>query len=64
MFLDGDAVMACLVPAERAQGSTVVTIEGLSEDQGLAGTREPPFFADRPLSNRERCNADSARPDW
>ena len=30
LFLDGMAIMACLAPAERAAGSEVVTVEGLT----------------------------------
>jgi carbon-monoxide dehydrogenase small subunit len=54
VYLDGVLVCSCLVLAGQAEGSEVVTVEGIADDEGLHPVQEP-------SSRQGACSAASAR---
>ncbi len=62
VFLDGKAVMACLVPAPRADGAEIVTIEGLSgkDESGRLALSEVEGMKDELHPVQEAFIADGA----
>jgi carbon-monoxide dehydrogenase small subunit len=57
VFLDGQLVCACMVPACTASASKVTTIEGVRHDELFKGAGEPPIVSSGPAIMNALCAA-------